>query len=115
MFLACYVLISVIVSKSLAYSVHLAPSEWAKVYPQCSGQKQSPIDIKHGASLYDNRLQEIDITREAFNESDSTETWTIKNSCDSGRYILKSFNPHHVAEWVTQIIHHLRFMVTPVT
>lgn len=77
----------VLVSTSLAYKIK-KPSEWTKVYPECSGQKQSPIDVRHGASLYDRRLQEIHITREVLNkrinESDNAETWTITNDCKGG-------------------------------
>ena len=37
----------------------LDPADWYKQYPQCAGLHQSPINIDHNSSVYDDQLMKI--------------------------------------------------------
>jgi carbonic anhydrase len=65
----------------------LAPEEWYKGYPQCSGREQSPIKISLDETVYDRKLRGVYVKYENpidGNTYTDNMIWSIRNTGYTG-------------------------------
>jgi carbonic anhydrase len=60
----------------------LLPPDWGTQYPNCYGNRQSPIDIQTANTVYKNFLTSLTIARapSGGNTDDQVEKWLMKNN-----------------------------------
>ena len=66
---------------------YLAPDEWYKSFPKCSGTEQSPIKISYNQTVYDKNLRGIGVKYENpidGNTYTDDMVWSIHNNGHTG-------------------------------
>ncbi|XP_055351757.1 carbonic anhydrase-like [Paramacrobiotus metropolitanus] len=68
------------------------PENWAKAYPDCGGQRQSPIDINTTKIHFDPRLQSVHF--EAYNAYPAGALWTVTNNGHAVQFSAVNWMSH---------------------